>query len=189
MPFRWPCLEKEKIFFLDNCNKGHRFETYICKRCLDEYLEEKLGSGIGFRTSGDHQLIVQYFANVIAAILRNPEQHQTKLVERCAYYILQLQDIQGDHPIVFFLGKKPRDYDNIHDQQNLEGFTSDSLSMIALFQKEIDIFRRAVDTNTAEAYPIHFIDHILNAFAAVGLKAELESAIDGIVDKDELGFY
>ena len=187
--FSLALLRERKQLFFSNCDKGYRFETYICKRCLDDYLNLKLGSEKISQVTRDHQLTVQYFANAIAAIQKNPEQHQTKIVERCAYYVLQLQDIQGKHPIVFFLGKKPHDYDNIHEQMNLEGYTSDSPTMIALFQKEIDIFRRAVDERIAADYPHHFIRYLLKSFEAVGLRDLLESAINEITGKTELCFF
>lgn len=182
-------LRERKSLFLGNCNKGYRFETYICKRCLSDFLEAKLGSGKMSASSKDRDSILKYFANAIAVIMRNPDQHQTKIVERCAYYSMQLQNIDGKHPIVFFLGRKLHDYDNVYEQKNLEGFTSDSPSMIALFQKEIEIFRRAADTKIAETYPVHFIEHIFNLFKVFGLKNELQNAINEIADRKELSFF
>ncbi len=187
--FSLALLRERKKLFLDNCRSGHHFETYICLRCLDDYLETKLGPDKAGREDTEDQLIVQYFANALAAILRNPDQHQTRLVERCAYYILQIQDCRGKHPIGFFLGRKPHDYDNIHEHQNLEGFTTDSPSMIAFFQKEIDTFRRAEDNTTAVSYPDQLLDCVLKTFASFGLKAELQSAIDALLAEKELSFY
>ena len=187
--FSLALLRERKGLFMDNCLKGYRFETYICLRCIDDYLKAKLRSGRTGRKTADAELIVQYFANALTAILRNPDQHQTKLVERCAYYILQIQDSRGKHPIGFFLGRKPHDYDNIHEHQNLEGFTTDSPSMITFFQKEIDTFRGAEDNTTAVSYPDHLLDYVLKAFAAFGLKTELQSAIDTLLSKKELSFF
>jgi transcriptional regulator with XRE-family HTH domain len=187
--FSHALLRERKGLFFDNCRSGHRFETYICKRCLDDYLKQKLGSVKLTRVTPDHRLTVRYFANALAAMLRNPDQHRTRLVERCAYYVLQLQDIQGRHPIVFFLGKKPHDYDNVHEQRNLEGYTSDSPTLITLFQKEIDIFRRAVYPETDQDYPHRLVEYILIAFEAVGLRTELESAIGELTGRTEPGFY
>ena len=187
--FSLALLRERKGLFLENCKKGYKFETYICKRCLEDYLQSKLGTDLVSDDRREQQLVIEYFANAIAAILKKPEQHQTRLVERCAYYVLQLQDIQGKHPIVFFLGRKPHDYDNIHEQQNLEGYTSDSPLMISLFKKEINTFRRAVDKSTATNYPVQFIEHLLSSFEDFGLRTELESAVDKLTRRDEQIFF
>ena len=187
--FSHALLKERKELFLRNCRRGHLFETFICKRCLDDYIRAKLESAADRQRAGDHRLIVKYFANVLAAIIRNPDQHRTRLVERCAYYVLQLQDTRGKHPIGFFLGRKPHDYDNIHEQQNLEGFTTDSAAMIAFFQKEIDTFRRAVVHNAARSYPDYLIDYVMDAFDAVGLKADLQAALDRLVAREALSFF
>jgi transcriptional regulator with XRE-family HTH domain len=187
--FSLALLRERKGLFLENCNKGYQFQAYICKRCLEDYLQVKLKPDKQLPDSRDQQLVVQFFANTIAAISKNPEQHQTYLVERCAYYVLQLQDIEGSHPIVFFLGRKPHDYDNVYEQRNLEGYTSDSPMMIALLKKEIDTFRQAIDKPTAAGYPVHFIEYLMQSFDRFGLRAELESAVDRICGSDELCFY
>jgi hypothetical protein len=46
---------------------------------------------------------------------------------------------------LFFFGKKSHDYGATNEQINLQGFTSDSLSMIELFRKETRLCRSAID--------------------------------------------
>lgn len=170
-------LKERKNLFLKNCDHGCRIETYICKPCLQEYLKKMLIPSDKPDRQRDRELVVRYFANAISLISRNPDQHQTFIMERCPYFHFQIQDADGENPIVSFPGHKAHHFDQDYEQMNLQGFTSDSPGMIALFKKEIAFCRKAIDPSIHRDYPHHFIEYILACFRTFDLDQLLEQEI------------
>jgi transcriptional regulator with XRE-family HTH domain len=182
-------LKQRKDIFLRNCDKGYPFHTYICKRCLQDYLEKHLASPAPSGATGQSDRVVEFFANMIHAVQLHPEQHRTLIVERCTFYHFVVQPAGGKHPRVLFLGRKPHHYNNVYEQQNLEGFTSDSPSTIALFMQEAELCRKAVDRNVARDYPKHLIAYIKGLFRQAGQAKALEKALKAIDKHGAMAFY
>lgn len=166
---------------------GFRFETYICKKCLTDYLHKQLAVVSHTPETKQHErLIVRYFANALGAVINNPTQHIMKIVERCAYFHMQIQDADGETPKINFPGRKPHVYDNDYEQKNLEGFTTDSPHLSVIFQNEIDLCKKSVNKFIDSDYPHNLTDYILGLFETYKLREKLASDIKWVVSQDEL---
>ena len=85
--FTLALLRERKRLFLENWKSGYRFETYICKNCLKEYLQNHLSIDDGPENRIHKRLIIQYFANALGAIQLSPKQHILKIVEQTHHII------------------------------------------------------------------------------------------------------
>jgi hypothetical protein len=182
-------LQQRKNIFVRNCRKGYTFQTFICKRCLTDYLERHLKDAGGSADPARSKLIVQFFANVIHTVKHNPQQHRVWMVERCSFYHFVIQPAGGAHPRALFLGRKPHHYNNVYEQQNLEGFTSDASSVIALFMREADLCRRATDQKIDRDYPRRLIAYIKTLFRKLGKAKGLETALNTIEKRGAQAFF
>jgi transcriptional regulator with XRE-family HTH domain len=154
---------------------GHPSETYICRKCLEAYIDDQLGD----QPDRHRQLVTAYFGNVLRALRRYPAQQRLHIVERCTYFDFQLQGADQPHPKVFFLGRKLHAYDGARQQLNLQGFSSDGPAMIALFLKETDSSRLAAIPRLVENYPENLIAYLEDRFNRHGLGDSLAAAMAG----------
>jgi len=184
--FTLALLRERKSLFLKNWTLGFRFETYICKKCLDDYLHKHLSTPDTPENMRHKQLIVRYFANALGAIHRSPTQHILKIVERCAYFHMQIQDADGTTPKINFHGRKPHVYHNDTEQKYLEGFTTDSPHLAVIFQNEIDLCKQSAVPFLDSNYPHNLTDYVLELFQNYNLRKELASGIQSFVDQDEV---
>ncbi|MCP3952382.1 MAG: hypothetical protein GY697_09235 [Desulfobacterales bacterium] len=179
--------ERKKVFY-KSIGRECCFETFICRACLESYLDRNLD--LVLDPSGNHRrLIVQYFANVIGAAKRNPDQHRIYIVEYCCHFDFQIQGIDLEKSKVFFFGKQSVDHRADVMHQALQGFASDAATMIALFEQEAQLCRLTVNRGIAENYPSSFTDYISGLFQRAGLGRELETAADEIDRGGELVFF
>ena len=175
--FTLALLQERKRLFLENWKRGYRFETYICKNCLKEYLQLHLSKDDKPEDRQHKQLIVQYFANALGAIQLSPAQHILKIVERCPFFHMQIQDADGPNPKINFPGRKPHVYHNETEQKNLEGFTTDSPQLVDIFLNEIDLCRKSAIRQFESEYPHNLTHYILKLFESFGLNSELSAGI------------
>lgn len=182
-------INERKSWFLKNCRKGYKFETYICKHCLDDYLKKQLDPTAEPNKGKHRGDVVKYFANAIAAIRRSPHQHRTKIVERCAYFHFQIQNAEGKRPKLSFPGRKIHHFSNDFEQMNLEGFTSDAPSMLALFSAEVDLCRWAAVKEIEQDYPNKLIAYLTDRFRTYELSEALTAATDHLLRSDAYTFY
>lgn len=182
-------VRERRELFKRNCRAGNRYETYICLKCLDDYLKKNLGGRHNVHRDNHRELVVMYFANAISVVKSNPHQHQTKIVERCPYFHFQLQNADGESPKISFPGRKLHDFPNGYDRMNLEGFTFNSPAMIELFRGEINLCKKAVITDIDQNYPENLTNFLLQRFDRFGLKPTLQSAIDELMAKKLLSLY
>jgi hypothetical protein len=124
------------------------------------------------------ELVLRFFANAAAAIRANPDQHRTWIMKRCPWFDYMIQGDDRDDPKVFFFGKKSHDYGATNEQINLQGFTSDSPSMIELFRKETQLCRSAVDPQLEKDYPHSLIRYFRQLFAPYGCEEKFESFLN-----------
>ena len=162
---------ERKEIFQKSVDAGARFETYICRHCLEDYVKKAMRVDGG----GQTELILRFFANAASAIRSSPEQHRTWIMERCPWFDFMIQGNDRDDPKVFFFGKKSHDYGATNEQINLQGFTSDSPSMIELFRKETRLCRNAVDPQLEKNYPDSLIRYFKQLFAPFGCDRKFES--------------
>ncbi|WP_319405862.1 hypothetical protein [uncultured Desulfosarcina sp.] len=163
-------FKERKAIFRKSCDEGTRFETFICRHCLEEYVKKVMEADQG----NQPDLVLRFFANAAAAIRANPEQHRTWIMERCPWFDYMIQGDDRDDPKVFFFGKKSHDYSTTPEQGNLQGFTSDSPSMIELFRKETRQCRSAVDPRLEKNYPDSLIRYFRQLFAPYGCDETFE---------------
>jgi hypothetical protein len=182
-------IEERKTFFRSNCRKGYRFETFICQQCLDDYLHKHLDSAAEPNKGRHRENLVKYFANAIAAIRRSPQQHRTKIVARCAYFHFQIQNAGGQRPKLSFPGRKIHHFNNEFEQMNLEGFTSDAPTMLALFTAEADLCRQAALRELEQNYPVNLIAYLTDRFRIYGLDDALAAAVNALLQSEAATYY
>ena len=167
-------FKERKAIFRKSCREGALFETFICRHCLEEYVKKVMTETPQDR----HDLVLRFFANAAAAIRAQPQQHRTWIMERCPWFDYLIQGDDCPSPKVFFFGKKSHAYGNTEGQINLQGFSSDSISMIDLFRKETQLCRKAVGPDLKKGYPLNLIDHWAGLFAPYGKGQAFRALID-----------
>ena len=167
-------FKERKTIFQEDCDAGTRFETFICRHCLEDYVDKVMKTDPGSQP----ELVLRFFANAAAAIRANPDQHRTWIMKRCPWFDYMIQGDDRDDPKVFFFGKKSHDYGATNEQINLQGFTSDSPSMIELFRKETQLCRSAVDPQLEKDYPHSLIRYFRQLFAPYGCEEKFESFLN-----------
>ncbi|BBO70717.1 hypothetical protein DSCA_46470 [Desulfosarcina alkanivorans] len=167
-------FRERKAIFKKSCDAGARFETFICRDCLEDYVKKAMAAGKG----GQQELVLRFFANAAAAIRATPDQHRTWIMERCPWFDYMIQGDDREDPKVFFFGKKKHDYGASSQQINLQGFTSDSSSMIELFRNETRLCRSAIDPQLEQNYPQNLIGYFKNLFAPYGCDRKFESFME-----------
>ena len=167
-------FKERKAIFQTSCDAGARFETYICRHCLEEYVKKVMDANQG----NQPELVLRFFANAAAAIRANPDQHRTWIMERCPWFDYMIQGDEHDDPKVFFFGKKSHDYGSANEQVNLQGFSSDSPSMIDLFRKETRLCRSAIDPQLKKNYPDSLIRYFLQLFRSYGYAEAFTAYMD-----------
>lgn len=164
-------FRERKAIFQQSCDAGARFETFICRHCLEDYVKTAMAAGKGRQ----RELVLRFFANAAAAIRSRPGQHRTWIMARCPWFDYMIQGNDRDDPKVFFFGKKSHDYGITNAQISLQGFSSDSLAMIELFRKETDLCRSAIDPLLKENYPDGLIRYFKKLFNPYGCDRKFES--------------
>ncbi|MBR9987329.1 MAG: helix-turn-helix transcriptional regulator [Desulfosarcina sp.] len=167
-------FKERKAIFQTSCETGTRFETYICRNCLEEYVKKVMDANQG----NQPEMMLRFFANAAAAIQASPDQHRTWIMERCAWFDYMIQGDDHDDPKVFFFGKKSHDYGSISEQVNLQGFSSDSPAMIALFRKETELCRSAIDPQLKMNYPDSLIRYFIQLFKSYGQAESFTAYMD-----------
>jgi len=182
-------LKERMALFLKNCAAGHRLETYICRSCLDDYLDRNIS--IEARRQGPRraELVVQYVANALSLALKRPDLHHIRIMDRCPYFHFLMQDADSAHPKVSYPGRKPHVFNNQYDMRMLEGFTTDLPNIVAQFRHEIEMCRGAVDGSLIEDYPNRLGDYIFRSFGAHGMGKPLESALATRMKSNRLEFF
>ncbi len=167
LAFKKALFRERKENFIRSCMTGGRSETYICRKCLTQYLERQLEGKV------DPELVVRYFANCISVLLTYSELHRISITGYCSHFDYQIQGSDMPNPKVFFFARKTHSGHNIHEMVNLNGFVSDSPAVIALFQKETDLCRQSVDQRLEADYPQGLIQLLFTLFQDKGLGAAL----------------
>jgi transcriptional regulator with XRE-family HTH domain len=169
--FNRALFKERKAIFQESCEAGTRFETFICRQCLEEYVKKIMDAN----QEGQPERMLRFVANAAAAIRANPKQHRTWIMERCPWFDYIIQGDDRDDPKVFFFGKKRHDYGATNEHRNLQGFTSDAASMVELFRKETHLCRSAIDPQLKKNYPDNLIRYFRQLFAAYGYDETFES--------------
>ncbi len=182
-------VAERKTLFLDNCRRGHRFETYMCQTCL----EESLHRNIGLKTQAAHPrkvaLVAQFYANAVAATLKWPEQHIHRIVNRCGHFQFQIQDADGPSPKVCYTALRRHDFDESYDQFTLESFLSDDAAILALFTNEVRHCMTALDRRDDRHTPNGLHAFIRNQFRSFGVEDRFDTALAELMATPDLVFH
>ena len=182
-------VAERKALFLENCNRGHRYETYMCKACLEESLVRNIGPEAQQADPHKVALYAQFYANAVAATLKAPEQHLHLIVNRCPYFQFQIQDADSESPKVSYTAMRRHDYAKASDQFTLESFLSDDPAIVRLFKDEVghclDTLDRCTDRQTAEG--VHAF--IRDRFDGFGLGDRFDAALDVLMASPDFRFH
>ncbi|MEH0020339.1 MAG: hypothetical protein V6Z89_11830 [Desulfobacter sp.] len=179
--FTHEVVAERKTLFLDNCKKGLRYETYMCKACLEESLDRHIGIRAQGRSMERVGLYAVYFANAVAATLKFPEQHLHRVVRRCTHFQFQIQDADGKVPKVSFTADRRHYFFKEWEQLRVEGFLSDAASITDLFLKEIEKCRSGDYEAGAASSPEGFADYIRSQFRLHGVADLFENALGSLM--------
>ncbi|MFP4423115.1 MAG: hypothetical protein ACLFRG_21475 [Desulfococcaceae bacterium] len=175
--------------FQEQLAAGTRLETYICRRCLEEYLDRNIGPAARAEHPKRAALVTRYMANALSLALKRPEQHLIRIMRRCPYFHFLMQDADGEQPKVSYPGRKPHFYDTPHDQRMLEGFTTDLPQVVGHFKQEVEMCRAAVEESLVEGYPGSIEEYLAGLFEERGMGEEFRLAVGELMGREEVAFF
>lgn len=189
MAFTRDVVKERKDLFLKNCDQGGRYETYMCKDCLEDCFKKNIGPGAQNASSLKTDLFTQYFANAVSASLKFPDQHCHSVVKLCTYFQFQLQDAHGQNPKVSFTSEKKHSYQNEWEQMNIEGFLSNAPNITDLFFHEVEKCRAVMVEKGAIRTPEDFHVYIRALFDTYGQARHFDRVLDDLMKVPSLIFY
>ncbi len=181
MTFTHDVVVERKNLFVENCRKGYRYETYICRECLEENLDRSIGKKAQAASMRKVELFTKYFANAVSATLKFPDRHIHKVVNRCTYFQFQIQDAEGKNPKVSFTSNKPHTYQKEWEALNIEGFLSNAPGITDLFFSELDNCRTATKDTEQINTPEGFHTYIRGLFDRHGAAKLFDDALDELM--------
>jgi hypothetical protein len=189
MTFTHDVVAERKKLFLENCRKGHRFETYICQGCLEESLKNNISRQSQKSDPQKATLFARYFANAVSASLKFPDQHRHQVVKRCTYFQFQIQDADGGTPKVSFTSDRRHYFHNEWEQLNIEGFLSNAPGITDLFFQEVEKCRIAARQTDGLNTPQEFHDYIRDLFVSHGMGPAFDQALADLMETPGLKFH
>jgi transcriptional regulator with XRE-family HTH domain len=187
--FTQAVVAERKTLFMKNCQKGFGFETYMCRKCLEQSFFRNFGPDIQKSDPRKIELGMQYFANAVSTALKAPEQHKHRVVKKCGYFQFQLQDAYGKMPKVSFSAERRHQFDEQLDDLTLESFLSDDPSVIDIFRNEINSAKNAIETADGIDTPDGFHSYVRSLFALYGIEHGFDSALSALMDYSGLKLY
>lgn len=189
LTFTRDVVSERRTLFLENCRQAYRFETYMCRACLEESLQRNIGSQAQHADPRQVELVARYYANAVSATLKQPDQHIHRIVNRCAYFQFQIQDADGPSPKVSYTAMRRHHYDEFYDRRTLESFLSDDAGIVALFKNEVDQCREALDRRHGHHTPDGFRAFIRDRFSTFGVAEPFDTALARLMAEPGLFFY
>ncbi len=187
--FTHAVVAERKKLFLKNCQKGFGFETYMCRKCLEQSFFRNFGPDIQKSNPRKIELGMQYFANAVSAALKAPQQHKNRVVKKCGYFQFQLQDAYGITPKVSFSAERRHQFDEEVDELTLESFLSDAPGVIDIFLNEIKSSKNAIETSDGLDTPDGFHIYVRSLFSQYGIEHGFDAALSALMDYSELKLY
>ena len=187
--FAWDVVAERKTLFLENCNRGERFETYMCRECLAESLERTVGPTAQIANPRKVELYAKFYANAVSATLKAPDQHLHRIVNRCPHFQFQIQDADSLTPKVSYTAMRRHEYDEAYDQFTLESFLSDDNAIVRLFKNEVELCMAAIGHTGERHTPDGFHAHIREHFSAFGMADCFDAVLAELMETPDLIFY
>jgi transcriptional regulator with XRE-family HTH domain len=181
-------VAERKSLFLKNCKQGARYETYMCRECLEESLERNIGPAAWHVDPRKVDLYAEFYANAVAATLKAPNQHCHRIVNRCTYFQFQIQDADGATPKVSYTAMRRHNNQKAGDQLTLESFLSDDAAIVALFKNEVAQCMAALEP-TGGHTPEGFHAFIRERFASFGMADRFDAALTKLMVSPGLFLY
>lgn len=175
--------------FEENCAKGDRITTFMCKECLNETLDKILPRCIADDDRGGLQMFAQYMANAASCALKFPDQHKLLVTNRCSIFEFFIQDADGEKPVANFTGTSRHTYNNPYDQHNLEGFSTNAPAMLKLFMTEVEMCKNALEPNGASEDPEIFRKIVADKFQRWKVGHIFEEAMDELMATPEFKLF
>lgn len=175
--------------FEENCAKGDRISTYMCKECLNETLDKILPRCIADEDHEGLQLFAQYLANAASCAFKFPDQHKLLITNRCSIFEFFIQDADGKKPVVNFTGTASHTYNNPYDQHNLEGFSTSAPAMLKLFKTEVEMCRKALGPDESADDPEIFVKHVMDKFHRWKVAHVFEEALDELMSTPDFKLF
>lgn len=182
-------LKERSAVFLENCTAGSHTETYICRRCFEDYVDTNLGKAAEIHPARRKDLVLRYLANALSLSLKQPQQHQILIMERCPYFHFLMQDADGKKPKVSYPGKKIHSYNNESDKRNLEGFTTDLPQVISHFRHEIEMCKTAVPTEMMINFPQSLNEYFFSIIERYDLTDQFQVILNRLMQSPAYDFY
>ncbi|HCY85051.1 MAG TPA: hypothetical protein DHV36_07945 [Desulfobacteraceae bacterium] len=179
-------VAERKALFLENCKKGFRYETYMCRGCIEDSLDKHIGARAQKASMDRVALYARYFANAVAAGLKAPDQHRHLVVRRCTHFQFQIQDADGKAPKISFTANRPHMFHKEWEDLNIEGFLSDAPGITEIFAMEIDKYRDGLAEPEAVTTPEGFADYIRSQFALHGLTGLFDRTLETLMADADL---
>ena len=170
-------VQRKENFLLWEKQRTNRFETYICKSCLEAYLDKQLAHSTDPVNTHRQEQVVRYFANAICFIRQRPELHLTYICDHCSYFIYQIQAADQKSPKVLYLGKTMHKTGRGPHRMSLQGFASAHPQVVALFKNETRLCRRTAVAGINENYPENLLNYLFGLFEAKGQGKALNRAV------------
>ncbi|WP_320170261.1 hypothetical protein [Maridesulfovibrio sp.] len=180
-------LERLQLF-KENCTKGHKITTYMCRECLEETLDKTIGKAVANNDMGRLQLFSRFLANATACAIKFPEQHKLRITERCSMFEFLIQNADGKKPVLNFTGNSRHSFNNPYDQHNLEGFSTTSPNMLNLFKIETDMCEAAASKDRRNT-PEGFRDYISGKFDEWKVGHLFDEAMEELMDTSEFKIF
>lgn len=177
--------ERRRLFF-HNCAKGYRYESYMCKGCLEESMDRNIGARAQVASMDRVALYARYFANAVSVTLKFPDKHLHRVVRRCTHFEYQIQNADGSQPKVTFTSGRRHYYHKEWEQLNLEGFLSSGSSINDLFLKEVEKCRAGMDESQAVCTPEGFAAYIRSQFELHGVGKLFDRALEELMAVPQL---
>ena len=179
-------VAERKALFLENCKKGTRYETYMCRGCIEDSLDKHIGVRAQQASMERVTLYTRYFANAVAASLKFPDQHRHLVVRRCTHFQFQIQDADGSAPKISFTSNRPHMFHKEWEELNIEGFLSDAPGITEIFATEIEKYRDGLKEAEAVSSPEDFSDYIRAQFTLHNLTDLYDRTLESFMGEPDL---
>lgn len=174
-------VEERLKLFRRNCRAGNRVINYICGHCFDENLDGHLQR---YAATGDEymaDLFAKYYANAISSAIKFPHQHKIHIIERCTSFEFLIQNAEGKNPTINFTSNAPHARTNPYEQHNLRGFSTDSASILHLFNLEVDMCKAAINPKDSRNTPEGLREYVARKFGQWKRRHLFEEAMDELM--------
>jgi len=189
MTFTHEIVMERKALFMENCTRGFRYETYMCKDCLEESLEKNIGPHAVDASPAKQDLFTRYFANAVSASLKFPDQQLHRVIKRCARFEFIIQDAHGKNPKVSFTSDRKHSYSHNWEELTMEGFLSNAPEITDLFFNEVEKCRNVVEETASINTPEGFHAYIRSLFDAHDIGRQFDLALAELMEYQGLKLY